>query len=297
MADPDPGRPRLSLVILNYNSGPLLRACLDSIFAGGLPDGTEVIIADNASTDDSLGRATERWGERVRVLATGANLGFAGGNNIGIRAGRGEYVCLLNPDTVVHPGAFASLMSFMDEHPRAAFAGPKVLNLDGTLQASAKSAIATPADFLCRTLLLGRLFPRSRRLAHYRLAYPDPEATQQVDASAGCCIFARRAALEEIGLLDEGYFMYWEEVDWFLRARAAGWEVWYVPAAVIEHHERYGERFRRRRSVRDFHRSMTRFYRKHFAPRFWAPVNWAVYTIIGLRMMLILVVRTLKRWR
>lgn len=297
MTDSDLDRPRLSLVLLNYNSGPLLRACLDSIFAGELPADTEILIPDNASSDDSLALATEKWGDRIRVLPTGANLGFAGGNNVGIRASRGEYLCLLNPDTVVRPGALACLLRFMDEHPRAAFAGPKVLNLDGTLQASAKSAIATPADFFCRMLLLGRLFPRSQRLAHYRLAYPDAEATQQVEASAGCCIFARRAALEEIGLLDEGYFMYWEEVDWFLRARAAGWEVWYVPTAVIEHHERYGERFRRWRSVRDFHRSMARFYGKHFAPGFWAPVNWAVYAAIRLRSLLIGVARTLKGWR
>ncbi len=297
MPDPASDRPPLSLVILNYNSGPLLRACLDSIFAEELPADTEVLIPDNASSDDSLARATEKWGDRVRVLPTGANLGFAGGNNVGIRASRGEYVCLLNPDIVVRPGALDALLSFMEGHPRAAFAGPKVLNLDGTLQASARSAMATPFDFLCRTLLLDRVFPRNKRLCNYRLAYPDPEATQQVDASAGCCIFARRAALEEIGLLDEGYFMYWEEVDWFLRARAAGWEVWYVPKAVIEHHERYGERFRRWRSVRDFHRSMARFYRKHFAPRFWAPVNWAIYGVIKLRMVLILVARTLKRWR
>jgi GT2 family glycosyltransferase len=297
MADPDSGRPRLSLVILNYNSGPLLRACLDSLFAGGLPDDAEVLVPDNASSDDSLALAVEKWGEQVRVLPTGANGGFAWGNNVGIRASRGEYVCLLNPDTVVQPGALAELVSFMDAHPRAGFAGPKVLNLDGTLQASAKSAIATPFDFLCRALLLGKLFPRCKRLAHYTLAHLDPDATQPVDASAGCCIFARRATLDEIGLLDEGYFMYWEETDWFLRARAAGWEVWYVPTAVIEHHERYGERFRRSQSVRDFHRSMLRFYRKHFAPRFWPPVNWVMYGTIWLRMVVVLCARSLKRWR
>ena len=230
---------KLSVVILNHNSGSMLLDCLDSLFAEEVPFTREVIVPDNASTDDSLERATARWGERIRVLHNGDNRGFSWGNNKGVAVAEGEYVCLLNPDTIIHPGAFTTLVEFLDRHPQAGCAGPKVLNRDGTFQLSAKRSIPSPFDAISRALGLSRLFPRSERFARYNVTYYDPNETRAVDACTGCCMVMRRSALEEVGGLDEGYFIYCEDVDWFLRAKRAGWEVWYVAEAVIEHHHAY----------------------------------------------------------
>ena len=288
-------RPKLSVVVLNHNSGALLADCLDSLFADDLPR-TEVIVPDNASTDDSLERAVARWGPRLRVLHNGDNRGFSWGNNKGIEVSRGEYICLLNPDTIIHRGAFGELLRFMDAHPRAGCAGPKVLNRDGSFQLSAKRSIPSPFDAISRALWLSRIFPHSRRLARYNVTYLDPDVTQQVDASTGCCMLIRSTALEQVGPFDEGYFIYCEDVDWFLRARRAGWEVWYVASALIEHHHAYSERFRKRRAVEDFHRSMIRFYRKHYASSYPGPFNGLIYAAVVARMHLMVLYKTLRGW-
>ena len=287
---------KLSIIILNHNSGRMLLDCLDSLFADDLPQLCEVIVPDNASTDSSLQLAIDRWSERIQVLHNGANRGFSWGNNIGIRAARGELICLLNPDTVIHRGAFRELVSFIDAHPRAACVGPKVFNADGSFQLSAKRSIPSPFDAMSRALGLSKLFPHSRRLARYNVTYLDPDETNRVDASTGCCMLLRRAALDEVGLFDEGYFIYCEDVDWYLRAKQAGWEIWYVASAVIEHHHAYSEKFRKRRAVRDFHHSMIRFHRKHFARDYPAPVNWMIYAGVLARMQLMIVYKTLRGW-
>jgi hypothetical protein len=291
---PDSGSVKLSIVILNYNSGTILRDCLDSLFAKDLPFGHEVIVPDNASTDNSLQLAFERWGERIRVVRNERNGGFSWGNNKGIALSMGEYVCVLNPDTRVSSDAFVTLVSFMDSHPSAACCGPKVLNSDGSFQLSAKRSIPTPFDAISRALLLSRLFPRSHALARYELTYLDPDRTQPVDASTGCCMMLRRHALESVGLFDDGYFLYCEDVDWFLRAKHAGWHVWYVGSAVIEHDHAYSRRFRKRRAVEDFHDSMIRFHRKHFAHRYPQICNLIIYGAVRARMYALLLLYSLR---
>lgn len=288
--------PKLSLIILNHNSGALLCACLDSVFAQPPAFDLEVIVPDNASTDDSLDRAARAWGGRIRILENGANHGFAWGNNRGIEIAGGDYLCLLNPDTIVCPGALAALVDFLDAHPRAGFVGPKVLNPDGSFQRSAKRSIPTPLDAISRALLLSRLFPKSPRFARYETTYLDENETQQVEACTGCCMMVRRQMMDEIGPLDEGYFLYCEDVDWFVRAKWAGWEVWYHPAAVIEHHHAYTQSFRRSRTVRDFHDSMIRFHRKFHAHSYPPVVNALIYAAVRTRMYLIMGQRMITGW-
>ena len=287
---------KLSVIILNHNSGRLLPDCLDSLFADDLPCPHEVIIPDNASNDDSLKLAADRWGDRIRIRHNGDNRGFSWGNNLGIGEASGELICLLNPDTIIHRGAFGELVSFMDAHPRAACVGPKVLNSDGSFQLSAKRSIPSPFDAMCRALGLSQLFPSSPRFARYNVTYLDPDVTNRVDASSGCCMLIRREALDEIGPLDEGYFIYCEDVDWFLRAKRRGWEVWYVGSAVIEHHHAYSARFRKSKAVTDFHHSMIRFHRKHFARDYPAIVNGLIYAGVLARMQLMIAYKSLRGW-
>ena len=293
----DIGEIALSLIILNHNSGTMLRECLDSVFAGRLPEGTEVIIPDNASTDNSIELAREKWGGRIRIIQNGSNNGFAWGNNIGVRASEGKWICLLNPDTIVYPGTFPTLISFLEQHPRAGIVGPKVLNRDGTFQLSAMRSIPNPFDAISRALLLSKLFPKSPRLAKYNLTYLDPNVTQKVDASTGCCLMVRREMIDKIGLLDEKFFIYCEDVDWFLRAKKAGWEVWYVASAVIEHHHAYSESFRKYAAVKNFHDSMVYFYRKHYASEYPWVFNVLIYASVYTRMVGMMGLKTLKRWK
>lgn len=266
------------------------------MFADELPTHCEVIVPDNASTDGSLQAAVERWGDRIQVLQNASNKGFSWGNNIGIRASTGEYVCLLNPDTIVHRGAIRTLVDFLDAHPQVGCAGPRVLNRDGSFQLSAMRSIPSPFDAISRALWLSRLFPRSSTLARYNLTFRDPQLSQQVDASTGCCMMLRRSALEEVGLLDEGYFIYCEDVDWFLRAKRRGWEMWYIASAVIEHHHAYSERFRRGKAVEDFHRSMIRFYKKHYAKQYPRAFNACIYAGVVARMHLTTWRKRLRGW-
>lgn len=288
---------KLSIIILNHNSGQYLADCLSSLFDDTIPFCYEVVIPDNASTDDSLDQAIERWGNRVRVIRNAKNGGFAYGNNIGIAQSRGEYICLLNPDTIIHQGTFNELIHFLDERPHVGFVGPKVLNKNGTFQLSARRSIPSPFDAIARALLLSKIFPNSTLFARYNRTYTDPDVTQQVDASSGCCIVARRSMLDQIGLLDERFFIYCEDVDWFLRAKKAGWEVYYVATAVIEHDHAYSERFRRHRAVMDFHHSMIYLYRKHYAQTYPLVFNWFIYSMVYARMGFLVCVKTLKGWK
>jgi Predicted glycosyltransferases len=287
---------KLSVVILNHNSGHLLRACLDSIFAVPPHFSFEVIVSDNDSHDNSLDEATSAWANTIRILKNGTNLGFAFGMNRGIEVASGRYVCLLNPDTVVHSGAFDVLIGFLDSNPRAGFVGPKVLAPNGEMRRSSKRSIPTPFDAVCHALHLSRLFPKSRRFARYETTYLDGSRSQHVDATDGCCIVVRRTVIDEIGMLDEGYFIYCEDVDWFLRAKWAGWEVWYIPEAEIMHNHAHTQRFRRYRAIRDFHNSMIRFHRKFYANQYAPPINVLIIAGVRLRMYFLMGWRTLTGW-
>lgn len=289
---------KLSVIVLTYESGDLLIRCLESVFASVLSFAWEVILVDNRSTDGSVEQAVERFGARLtQVLRNPRNGGFAYGHNIGMRASRGEYVCLLNPDTVVRPEALAALVGFLDTHPKAGFVGPRVLNSDGTDQRSAMRMIPTPADAASRALMLSRLFPHSVRFARFHAAGLDPEAPHQVEACTGCCLMARRAMIDRIGLLDERFFLYCEDVDWFLRARDAGFTVHYLPGAIIEHLNAYSRRIRRFRTVFDAHWSMILFHEKHFARRYPGPLNFALYGGVLARMGLLMVHGAATGWR
>lgn len=288
---------KLSIIILNHNSGDLLTDCLASVFADDIPFPHEVIVPDNASTDNSLEDAVARWEPRLHIIHNPRNGGFSYGNNIGIHNAGGEYLCLLNPDTIIHRGAFKALVEFLDAHPEVGFAGPKVLSGDGTFQLSARRSIPSPFDAIARALLLSKLFPSSKTFANYNRTFTDPDVTQQVDASTGCCIVARRSMIDNIGLLDDHFFLYCEDVDWFLRAKKAGWQTYYVASAVIEHQNAYSERFRKYRAVADFHRSMVYFYRKHYAPQYLFLFNWFIYSMVYTRMALLMIIKTLTGWK
>lgn len=234
--------PELSIVIVNWNVAGLLAQCLESLpgAVGVLWGRCEVLVVDNASSDGSVELVRRRFSNfssfpNVRLLALPRNLGFTGGNNKGILASRGEYILLLNPDTVALPGSIALLRQHMAAHPHTGIVGPRLLNPDGTLQPSRRRFPTLPTALLESTPLqrwLGQSLAVSR---FYMLDRPEGE-TQPVDWLSGAALFCRRESLRQAGLLDPGYFMFSEEVDLCRRVKSAGWRVEYLPSAELIHY-------------------------------------------------------------
>jgi GT2 family glycosyltransferase len=286
-------RPDLSVCILSWNTEWLLYRCLSSIFRpededvaaamarAGLPHCSgadrielEVIVVDNASSDGSADMV-ERDFPGVKLVRSSQNLGFPGGNNLGYRHAGGRYFLLLNSDTVVPKGTFTALVEYADTDPRAGLIGPRVLNPDGTLQMSCRRFPSLGAG-LFRNTPLGRLFPNNRFTRDYLMTDFKHDEVCEVDWLSGCALMARREMIEQVGLLDETFFMYCEDVDWAYRARAAGWRNLYVPSASLIHEIGRSTDKAVNRMIIQFHRSMYHFFLKHYA----ATANPAVRLLV-----------------
>lgn len=249
----------MSLIIVNWNTRDLLAGCLESLrFNVSTFErlSIETFVVDNASTDGSVQMVRERF-PWVQLFENPENAGFARANNQGIQASKGQYILLLNSDTVVHPGALETLLTFMDEHPQAGACGPRLLNGDGSLQPSVHPML-TPTREFWRLLFLDRLWP----LATYPQDRWDVTTPKPVETIKGACLLLRRTALDQVGLLDESYFMYTEEVDLCYRLARAGWQLWYVPQSVVTHFGGGSSKQIQEEMYLELYRSKVRFYRK-----------------------------------
>jgi len=268
---------KLSIIIVSWNTADLLAQCLASIFAHPPQALFEALVVDNASADDSVAMMRRRF-PQVRLLENQQNIGFAGANNQAIRHSRGEYLLLLNPDTEVAPHALQTLVDWLDHHPETGAVGPLTLNPDGSLQTSAYPA-PTLAGELWRLLHLDRLRP----YGVYQMKSWSLDAPRQVDALLGACLLLRRQVIEQIGLLDESYFIYSEEIDLCYRLQAAGWRLYWQPAAQIVH---YGGQSTQQVAAEMFlrlYQGKLLFFRKHHG-------RWA-----GAAYKLVLLLITLTR--
>ncbi len=228
--------PRLAVVVVNYNAGELLSACVRSVL-GAWPAGFagEILVVDNASTDGSGERAAAEYGQ-VRLVRLEANLGFGAANNRGLRLTQADFALLLNPDTEVRPGALDRLLGTLAEHPEAALVGPRLVYPDGRLQHSAfkfPNLVQVAVDLFPD--LLGRLYDSPLNGRYPAELYRQPRPFR-ADFVLGACLLGRYQALAEVGFFDEDFFMYCEEVDLAFRLRRAGWEVLCEPRAVVVHH-------------------------------------------------------------
>ncbi len=229
--------PRLSVVIVSWNVRKLLRRALASLEAawaqgGESPERLEIIVVDNGSHDGTVAMVREEF-PHVRLIANRENRGFTGGNNQGIRIARAPALFLLNPDTEVVGDAPSHLLAYLDAHPRVGMVGPQLLNADETVQSSRRRFPTLPILFLESTWLQGLARPWLRR--YYVEDRPD-DRIQPVDWITGAAMMVRRSVLDEVGLFDEGFFMYSEELDLCRRIRAAGWEIVYLPTAQVFHY-------------------------------------------------------------
>jgi N-acetylglucosaminyl-diphospho-decaprenol L-rhamnosyltransferase len=280
----------LSVVIVSWNVRDLLQRCLESIRGSEVQQGgqratsanlavqksrlqVETIVVDNGSNDGSVEMVGEHFPD-VHLIANEDNRGFSAANNQGIVVAKGRYVLLLNPDTEVVSDALAMLVTFADAHPDVAIVGPQLLNPDGTVQSS-RRRLPTLLTAVFESTWLEPWAPR-HLLEHYRVSDRPDDMVQDVDWITGAAMLARREAIEEVGLLDEGFFMYSEELDWCRRFREAGWRVVYLPAAQIIHHVgKSSEQVTAARHIH-FQTSKVRYFRKHQGPLAAGILRWVL---------------------
>jgi|GEM_PF-60696 len=267
---------KLSIVIVHYKTRDLLELCLRSILASGLEvqtpssatdhrpwtlDDGQIIVVDNHSEDGTVEMLRQKFPE-VQVLVNEVNLGYARAVNQGIRVAKGEYILLLNPDIQVKAGAIQKMIQFMDENEPVGIIGGKLLNPNGTLQYSCRTFYTFPTLLLRRTPL-GRLFPNSSILRDHLMMDWDHTSVREVDWVLGACMLVRRKALEDVGVMDERFFLYFEDVDWCYRMKKGGWKVCYFPdAEMIHQHRRESAQGLARRALFSHLRSMLHFYDK-----------------------------------
>lgn len=274
----------VSVVIVNYNVAPLLVECLRSVYAS-TQVALEVFVVDNCSTDDSVQRVRSQF-PQAHLIETAENRGYAYANNLALKLARGEFVVLLNPDTTVPPDGLAQIGAFMRHYPQVGVVGPKLVRQDGSLDLACRRSFPTPEVSFYRMLGLSKLFPRSRRFGQYNLTYLDPDELCEVDSVCGAFMMVRRDAMEKVGLLDESFFMYGEDLDWALRFKQMGWRVVYNPGVVVKHYKGESSKQSKRKTVPEFYRAMQIFYKKHYERDTVAPLHWLIVSAVQGRLAL-----------
>jgi O-antigen biosynthesis protein len=254
---------QLSVIIVNYNVCDLLLNAVASLHVAMQGIDGEIIVVDNASSDGAIDTLNKLHPD-VITIPLDRNLGFGAANNIGIERARGEYILLLNPDTIVQEDTLRTMMDFMESHRDATFAGCKIYLPDGNLDPVSKRGFPSPWSSFCRVFGLSRLFPKSRLFGGYNLTYLNPDEIASIDALAGCFMFCRGEELRKLGGFDTDFFMYGEDLDLCYRAKQQGGTIYYVPTTAILH--RKGESTRRSSidALAVFYEAMEIFARKHF---------------------------------
>ena len=276
-----PDAPDLAIVVVSYNVRELLRRCLQSIYASSGEFTYEVYVVDNNSRDGSAAMVAAEF-PLVKLLTPGVNGGYALANNLALRLVNQEYatwpryVLLLNPDTELEPTALRQMIDFLDLHPEAGAAGPKLVRPNGELDLACRRSFPTPEVSLYRMTGLSRLFPRSRRFGRYNLTYADPNDVLEVDSVVGAFMMVRGTALEQVGLLDERFFMYGEDLDWAYRIKERGWRVLYNGRVTVLHHKGASSSQRSWQSIVEFYRAMLLFFDKHYAASTRWPIRWLI---------------------
>jgi GT2 family glycosyltransferase len=302
----------LSICIVTLNACDYLKNCLRSISeqssqlnvnaapaapAQALDEpvlNVELIVVDNGSTDGTIAMLQSEF-PAVRLIRNDTNLGFARPINQALHVSLGRYLLLLNPDTIVLPGAINELIAYQESNPEVGICGPKVLNRDGTLQKACRRGVSRPWAAFSYFSGLSSLFPSSKFFGGYLLNYLDENEIQEVDGISGSCMLIRRQVIEQIGYLDERYFAYQEDADYCFQAKVHGWQVVYIPTAQIIHFGgQGGSRVQPYRSIYEWHRSYFLYYRKNLARDYFFLFNWFYYLLMALKLALALIANSFR---
>ena len=269
------GYRKTSVIIVNFNCGTLLTDCVRSVLASTVP--VEVFVSDNDSVDNSIQHLQQEiCDNRLRIIMNGKNLGFAKASNMLLPKGNGDFLLFLNPDCLIKPDTVERMVRVLESRPDVGMAGCLLRNTDGSEQAGCRRRVPTPARTLVRILYLDRPFPflHEKGMLLYKEALPDEPQT--VEAISGAFMLVRREALEDVGLMDENYFLHCEDLDWCMRFRMKGWKILFVPAVEAMHFKGACGINRPIRVEWHKHCGMVRFYRKFFRHQYPAPLMWLV---------------------
>jgi GT2 family glycosyltransferase len=276
---------KLSVVIVNYNVAYFLEQCLRSVYKAMAGINAEVFVVDNHSVDNSVRMVREKF-PQVKLIANLENTGFSKANNQALALAKGEYVLLLNPDTVVEEDTFSTCIAFMDAHPEAGACGVRLIDGKGNYLPESKRGLPTPEVAFYKIFGLSSLFPRSKRFGKYHLGYLSKDETNAIEVLSGAFMFMRKKALDEAGFLDEAFFMYGEDIDLSYRIRQAGYEIYYHPETRIIHYRGESTKKSSLNYVFIFYQAMVIFAKKHFSPGraqlFSLLINTAVWLRAGL---------------
>ncbi|GHT71926.1 hypothetical protein FACS1894155_09940 [Bacteroidia bacterium] len=257
---------KLSVVIVNYNVRYYVEQCLLSVLEATKNMEAEIFVVDNHSSDDSIGYLKPKF-PGVIFIENEDNPGFSKANNQAIELSEGEYILLLNPDTVVAEDTFENVCRFMDEHPEGGGLGVKMIDGYGTFLPESKRGFPSPWNSFCKMSRITKLFPHSRIFAKYYLRYLDENEVHEVDVLAGAFMLLRRKTLEKTGLLDEAFFMYGEDIDLSYRITLSGYKNYYIPEKIIHYK---GESTKKDlKYVKIFYEAMLIFFKKHYPHYNW----------------------------
>lgn len=254
---------KLSVIIVSYNVRYYLEQCLLSVERALTGVCGEVLVVDNHSSDGSVD-CLKRLFPWVRYIENTENVGFSRANNQAIREARGEYVLLLNPDTFVGESTLRECIDFMDKNPQAGMCGVGMMKVDGSFAPESRRGVPTPFVAFCKMSGLGAMFPKSRLFGRYYMQYLNKQSINQIEIVSGAFMFIRASALETVGLLDETFFMYGEDVDLSYRMLKAGYKNYYLPVHIL-HYKGESTKKNSIRYVNAFHKAMAIFFKKHFS--------------------------------
>jgi O-antigen biosynthesis protein len=282
--------PQISIIIVNYNVQYFLELCLSSVFKAAEGMDVEVFVVDNHSSDGSCDMVRAKF-PQVKLLANKENLGFGKANNQAAASAKGKYILFLNPDTIVGETTFSHCFAFMEQHPKAGAMGVYMVDGEGKFLRESKRALPTPLVSFYKIFGLSALFPRSKRFSHYHLGYLDNQQTHKVEILSGAYMFMRKSVLDTIGLFDEQFFMYGEDIDLSYRVLLAGFDNYYVGPTHIIHFKGESTKKGSLNYVRVFYKAMEIFARKHFTGLGFTPMRLAIESAIWLRAALAMLTR------
>jgi len=283
----------LSIIIVNYNTKKLLEDTIQSVIANVFLIEYEIIVVDNASSDGSNEMVKQQY-PQVKLIENKDNLGFPKANNLGIKEALGQYILLLNSDTKVLDNCIESCLNYMDTNIDVGALGCKLLLANGKLDHACKRGFPTPEASLYYILKLHKLFPANKRFGQYTLNYLPIDEINEVDALTGAFMLVRKEVINKVGLLDETFFMYGEDLDWCFRIKESGYKVIYYPKAITIHYKGGSSKRKRYKTIYEFHRAMYIFYNKHYRNKYNFIVTAIVVAAISVKMAAAFIINFFK---
>jgi len=285
----------ISICIVTANARSFLRDCLNSIVEFPPHGDYEIIVVDNASNDGTVSMLTGEF-PHVKTIFNESNRGFTIPLNQALKAAKGDWLVLLNPDTLLTSEVFSVLQNFMESNPDVGVAAPKVMNRDGSFQKQCRRGEARPLEVFGYFMKLDHLFPRNKRLTGYLQGWMNEDEVAEVKAVSGSCMMIRREALEQVGYFDEQFYAYQEDSDFCFQVRKHGWKVFYVPTAEIIHYGgEGGSGTRPYFNVYQWHKSYYLYYKKNLAKDYFFLFNWFYYVVMGLKLTWAMVLTVFRK--